>query len=187
MMLAFKTNRSTNVPMYQCRPGLPKTRSQVAAVQNKANSDRHSSESSESRLQGQIRVTEDSLLTLSSIWPSVGSSLSNPCRMEEDKRRRSIAGADSKTAPRFSLLWGHISCRPSPSFPQVRTPENSRPDQVRQARGKVPNLKLINKDLLSDSRERGPLPVGPHPRLFLYSGAAGPGPSESNVRHSTAT
>ncbi len=35
-----------------------------------------------------------------------------------------------------------------------------------KCKGKVP--KLINKDLLSNSRERGPLPVGPHPRLFLH-------------------
>ncbi len=30
---------------------------------------------------------------------------------------------------------------------------------------KVP--KLIDKNLLSNSRERGPLPVGPHPRLLF--------------------
>jgi len=36
-----------------------------------------------------------------------------------------------------------------------------------KCKGKVP--KLINKDLLSNSRERGPLPVGPHPRLFFDS------------------
>ena len=37
-----------------------------------------------------------------------------------------------------------------------------------KCKGKVP--KLINKGLLSNSRERGSLPVGPQPRLFFRSG-----------------
>ncbi len=69
------------------------------------------------------------------------------------------------TAPRFSLLWGpsHISVRPTPSFPQVGTPGPIK------CKGNLKVPKLINKDpsLLSNSRERGSLPVGPHPRLFF--------------------
>ena len=82
-------------------------------------------------------------------------------KMRTLKRRRRRAGADSNCASVLAAVGSHQR----PSFPQVGTPGPIK------CKGKVP--KLINKDLLSNSRERGSLPVGPHPRLFLqvdYSG-----------------
>ena len=136
--------------MYQCRPGLPKWRwfrtrpivtgTVVTVV----------------RVDCKVKSGQS---TYSGICLTFGSNLSssNPCQMEEDKRRRSRAGADSNCASVLAAVGSHQR----PSFPQVGTPGPIK------CKGKVP--KLINKDLLSNSRERGPLPVGPHPRLFFVS------------------
>ncbi len=71
------------------------------------------------------------------------------------KRRRRRAGADSNCASVLAAVGSHQR----PSFPQVGTPGPIK------CKGKVP--KPTNKDLPSNSRERGSLPVGPHPRLFF--------------------
>ena len=144
--------------MYQCRPGLPKwrwfrTRPIVTGIVV--------------RVVGVDCKVKSGQSTDSSICLTFGTNLSNPCQMEEDKRRRSRAGADSNCASVLAAVGSHQ--RPSD---QVGTPGPIK------CKGKVP--KLINKDLLSNSRERGPLPVGPHPRLFFVSAR-----SFQNVRFST--
>ncbi len=60
---------------------------------------------------------------------------------------------------------------------------NSRPD-LESARGRGRAPKLIDRDLLSSSRERGPLPVGPHPRLLLDHEGTWPSLSVDGPSHS---
>jgi hypothetical protein len=124
-----------------------------------------------------------------------------------------IVAGQILTAPRFSLLWGHIRVRRSLRWdslgaslkilaaPQARFSllcqrpmrglgSHQRPS-LPSGGNSIPRRslecgpKLINEDLLSSSRERGPLgstlPVGPRPRLLLILRRT----VESHIEHLT--